>query len=77
MRKDLRQRNFQIWRLRTLKKRKLKDIGEAYGITTERVRQIVARYERTMILSVIKYCTRNSKALWTPITVIEERYERS
>ena len=43
-----RERNWEIWRMRVLEKRTLKSIGLRYGISRERVRQIVVKAERLL-----------------------------
>lgn len=44
----LRERNWEIYRMRVVEKRTLDSIGAKYGITRERVRQIVFKAERIL-----------------------------
>ncbi|MEK9954543.1 MAG: sigma factor-like helix-turn-helix DNA-binding protein [Pelagibacteraceae bacterium] len=43
-----RERNWAIWRMRVIEKRTLDAIGTKFGVSRERVRQIVAKAERIL-----------------------------
>lgn len=49
---ELPERYWQVYRMRTVDGATLRKVGETFGVTQERVRQIVARCER--VLSIIK-----------------------